>query len=175
MILIIVLVLIKLISTLILIIMMIIIRILIWAIIYSDICWTKIVCKCRIEQLLLLNELSEQAKFCPIESDWDVKFRPAHGYVHVGTNEKIDCILTDSSAPVNPEWKLLITDLQNRTDLLSVHQGPIRAQISPPKGSQSYPKYGQALVRCQYVDTMNNQSWASRDLVVHILRKLIVS
>ena len=103
-----------------------------------------------------------------------MEFRPGHGYLKVGTDENIVCVLTNSSESVNQEWRLVITDLQDRTDLLSVRDDPIRAQISPPQGSQFYPKHGKTMVRCQYINNLDNQSWASRDLMIHILREFAV-
>ncbi|TPP62123.1 hypothetical protein FGIG_11033, partial [Fasciola gigantica] len=67
----------------------------------------------------------------------------------------------------DPSINILLTDLNNRTDLLWARDGQQSGSVSPPRSETQYNTVGSTVVRCDYI--RDGEIKATTQLHVHIL------
>ncbi|KAA0183761.1 hypothetical protein FBUS_09400 [Fasciolopsis buskii] len=105
-----------------------------------------------------------------------VVFDPPNGKIHVGDRTEFKCVRqpnedtkTNSNNWTDGSAYFRLTDLTNRTDLLSTRNGELFGSVLPPKWMMEYKTAGSTVVRCEYI--RDGETKAATELHVHILRE----
>lgn len=110
------------------------------------------------------------------EQNDSVIFEPSRGIIRVGDRTEFKCIrpTDEDSNIIGKDWTdarayFRLTDLTNRTDLLSTRDGEWFGSVLPPKWLTEYVTVGSTIVRCEYI--REGETKATTELHVHILRE----
>ncbi|KAA0192481.1 hypothetical protein FBUS_08569 [Fasciolopsis buskii] len=105
-----------------------------------------------------------------------VIFEPSNGMIHVGDRTEFKCIRqpNENTSSGSNNWTdgsayFRLTDLMDRTDLLSTRNGELFGSVLPPKWLTEYGTVGSTVVRCEYI--RDGETKATTELHVHILRE----
>lgn len=97
-------------------------------------------------------------------------FRPPDGVLKVGESKEIECVLTGAGGSSTVSLAQFgLTDLHEKSSLLSTDVASLPVRVKPPVGHESYPIPGSTVIQCSY--EMSGGVRLVQNLTVRVLRE----